>query len=777
MYFLLKLPTLFQESLLHAKQMNTLRKLSLLFSIILFSIEPAYTQLTLNKPIEQIQSQYRTVKSGDKHVEFLLQMADYYMFKNEATRNDIDSAFVFIKRAEKESDERHSPKWREEILYFLGEYYCKIGNINEGEHYFLQLTDAINKQKSIENQIKIWHRIAYFLPKGDTVGLTKEKCFRRITALYQQLNNTVKVLETQIYIADVHLDQDKLDLAESEFTQILSKYKAIHFPNLHYVYNFLSVINNRRGDYKKCLHYSLLCIESMERTNDKIGAVNLYSRLANIYHELGQASNCIIYYKKVFSCPISNPVDFYTVREAGLFVRELIAQSRSEEAFNFIQTFSKEHQPTDYYGKASLARTFAYYYTTIHNSPLAEKFTKQMIEFAKLLGKFNEITGDVEYDIGCYYFDKKQFVDAGIHFRKALFEADHVHAFTTIRDIQKMLFKADSSSGDYLSAIDHLNQAQLIDNTLFSEAKNKQIQEVQIKYETAKKDLDIRLLTEQGLVQKTQLQQANNLKNVTLVCVVLLLFIVALLCNRYIIKLRNTQRLERHQKEINDKNQSLQSLVSEKEWLLKELHHRVKNNLQLTISLLHTQSKYLSDQGAIRAIEQSQHRVRAMALIHQKLYRSDSLSQVDMPMYIREVVDQLEESFNHDERIRFHYQLSPLELDVSQAIPLGLIITEAITNALKYAFPAGYRSDEPEDSINVSLTKVDAENYQLVVQDNGVGLPDDVDLRRQGSMGANIIRRLTKQLGAILQIENSGGVSISVSFPLIKLQPYYAHDN
>ncbi|QDK77534.1 sensor histidine kinase [Spirosoma sp. KCTC 42546] len=755
--------------------MNILRKLSLLTGIALFSLEAVYAQLALNKPLDQILTQYQGAESGDKQVEFALQMADYYMFKSEATRIDIDSAFVFIKRAEKKNNELHSLKWREEILYFLSEYYYKVGDINKGKQYSIYLSNTIGKLKSIENQIQIWHRIAFILPKRDTIGLTKLNCFERITALYQRLNNTVKVLETQMYIADVHLMQDKFDLAEKEFFQLLANYKAIHFPNLHYVYNYLSVINNRRGDYKKCLHYSLLCVESMEKTNDKAGAVNLYSRLANIYHELGQTENCIRYYRKVFNCPISNPVDFYTVREAGLFVRELIALNRHKEAFSFIKTFSNEHPPADYYGKASLARTFAYYYNNIHNQPVAEKYNEQMIEFANFLGKYNEITGDVEYDIGCYYYEKKQFANAIIHFKKALFEASHVHAFTTIRDIQKMLFKADSSGGDYLSAINHLNQAQLINNTIFNEAKNKQIQEVQVKYETAKKDLDIRFLTEQGLLQKTQLQQANNLKNVTLVSIVLLLLIVALLYNRYMIKLRNSRRLERHQKEINDKNESLQALVSEKEWLLKELHHRVKNNLQLTISLLHTQSKYLSDQGAIRAIEQSQHRVRAMALIHQKLYRSDSLSHVDMSTYIREVVDQLEESFNHEEQITFHYQLAPLELDVSQAIPLGLIITEAITNALKYAFPAGYQSDEQGGTINLSLTQVDDENYQLVVEDDGVGLPEDVDLRRQGSMGANIMRRLTKQLGGIFQVETKGGVRISVSFPVIKLQPHHAH--
>ncbi|GAB4021299.1 hypothetical protein GCM10028773_29580 [Spirosoma koreense] len=745
--------------------------------MVLGLAEPAFAQLTLNKPLDQIQTQYRNLKSGDKQVEFALQMAIYYMFKNEATRFDIDSAFTFIKRAEEESIKLRSLKWREEIRYFLGEYYCKIGDMKRGEFYFLQLKTSINKIRPVENQIKLWHRIAFFLPKRDTTGLTKENCFEQIAALYQRLNNPVKVLETQVYIADVHLMQDKFDLAEKEFYQILAKYKAIHFPNLHYVYNYLSVINNRRGDYKKCLHYSLLCVESIEKTADKTGAVNLYSRLANIYHELGQAENCVIYYRKVFNCSISNPVDFYTVREAGLFVRELLALHKAKEAFNFIKTFAKDHPPADYYGKASLARTLAYYYNSIGNHSLGEKYTKQMIEFSNFLGKFNEITGDVEYDIGCYYYDRKRFISASTHFEKALFEAHHVHAFTTIRDIQQMLFKADSAKGDYLSAITHLNQAQSINKALFNEAKNKQIQEVQVKYETAKKDLDIRFLTKQGLLQKTQLQQANQLKNVTLFSIALLLLIVALLCNRYIIKLRNSHRLERHQKEINDKNQSLQSLVSEKEWLLKELHHRVKNNLQLTISLLHTQSKYLSDQGAIRAIEQSQHRVRAMALIHQKLYRSDSISQVDMPTYIREVVEQLEESFNQNEQITFHYQLSPLELDVSQAIPLGLIITEAITNALKYAFPAEYRPNGQRGTISLSLTDIDADKYQLVVQDDGVGLPADVDLRRQGSMGANIMRRLTKQLGGILQVENRGGVRISVLFPLIKIQSHHAHLN
>ena len=127
-------------------------------------------------------------------------------------------------------------------------------------------------------------------------------------------------------------------------------------------------------------------------------------------------------------------------------------------------------------------------------------------------------------------------------------------------------------------------------------------------------------------------------------------------------------------------------LLKDKEWLIKEVHHRVKNNLQMVISLLNSQSIYLNDEAAVVAIQESQRRMHAMSLIHQKLYQSENVGVIDMRAYINEFISYLKDIFETGSSIRFEQDVDPIKLDVGQAVPVGLILNEVITNSIKYAF-------------------------------------------------------------------------------------------
>ena len=168
--------------------------------------------------------------------------------------------------------------------------------------------------------------------------------------------------------------------------------------------------------------------------------------------------------------------------------------------------------------------------------------------------------------------------------------------------------------------------------------------------------------------------------------------------------IKNLQ-LSKQKEEIDKQNVNLQKLndtqtilLNEKEWLLKEVHHRVKNNLQIINSLLVSQAAFLKDRTALKAMKESQHRVKAMSLIHQKLYNSENHSSIYMPDYINELVEYLKESFNINQKVFFQMDIDPVWLDVTKVIPLGLILNEIITNALKYAFP-----HSGEDKISIQL--------------------------------------------------------------------------
>jgi two-component sensor histidine kinase len=209
--------------------------------------------------------------------------------------------------------------------------------------------------------------------------------------------------------------------------------------------------------------------------------------------------------------------------------------------------------------------------------------------------------------------------------------------------------------------------------------------------------------------------------------------------------------------EISFQKEKLKQLAEEKEWLLKEVHHRVKNNLHMIICLLESQAMYLKD-DALKAVENSQYRIFAMSLIHQKMYIKDHISTIDMAEYIPELVTKLGTSFDVRDSLNFTFNIDPVKLNSSYAIPLGLIINEAVTNAIKYAFPLCRTG-----SVHVALLE-ECSSITLLISDDGVGFLDDPSSREFDSMGIELMKGLSAEINANIRFENSGGSRITVTF-------------
>ncbi|MES1214770.1 MAG: sensor histidine kinase, partial [Bacteroidota bacterium] len=334
--------------------------------------------------------------------------------------------------------------------------------------------------------------------------------------------------------------------------------------------------------------------------------------------------------------------------------------------------------------------------------------------------------------------------------------------------------KADSASGNLLKALTENYLYNKKKDSMLNETKSFQFAQMQVIYETEKKDNNIQLLTARNQVQEASFRKANLIRNV-IIASILSLLVFAFLA--YKSKQRNNARLKAQQQEINMQNTELKNLVSEKnqlltekEWLVKEIHHRVKNNLQIIISLLNTQSNYLNNKEAIDAISESSHRMQAMSLIHQKLYQSEDTKSVNMRVYIHELADYLETSFAGSNKISFNLGIDDIDLDITQAIPVGLILNESITNAIKYAFISG-----ESGSIHVRM-KIDAQHeICLEIADNGRGFPEHFNVDESDSMGMILIRGLVKQIGGKLEINNDHGARIAITFNLDKSLKLTAH--
>lgn len=280
-------------------------------------------------------------------------------------------------------------------------------------------------------------------------------------------------------------------------------------------------------------------------------------------------------------------------------------------------------------------------------------------------------------------------------------------------------------------------------------------------YDTEKKSKDIIKLKNKTLLQQSRLKIEMFLRNAMIIFLLLLLIILGLLYKRFKFKKKTNRLLEVQQEEINQKNITLQNMLIEKEWLLREIHHRVKNNLHMIVGLLASQVEFLKNEEAIQAISISQNRIQAMSLIHQKLYQSDNLSIIDMPSYIFELTEYLKDSFEIRNGIRFILDIDSFNLPLSHSIPIGLIFNEAVTNAIKYAFP-----NQENGVINISLKTNDNKNYTLIIQDNGIGLPDDFDPYENSSLGMKLMYGLSDDIRGKFQISSENGTKITLEFTI-----------
>ncbi len=256
------------------------------------------------------------------------------------------------------------------------------------------------------------------------------------------------------------------------------------------------------------------------------------------------------------------------------------------------------------------------------------------------------------------------------------------------------------------------------------------------------------MLAEQKLaLEKSRVDMMAKERNINLVLISLLFTLVGFagLVYAYLKSIKN-QRLIAEQKYI------IENALVEKDSLLKEIHHRVKNNLQMVSSLLSLQTKNTRSKAAIEALEEGKSRVKAMALIHQKLYQNEDLSVIEMQSYIESLINSVQSVYKKGgHNINITVDAEGVELDIDRAIPFGLMLNELVSNSFKYAFP----DDDENGKIYIHIRKIGEKEGYFEYSDNGIGLPEDTDERANSSMGIRLMNRLANQLQTTLNIDKT----------------------
>jgi two-component sensor histidine kinase len=228
---------------------------------------------------------------------------------------------------------------------------------------------------------------------------------------------------------------------------------------------------------------------------------------------------------------------------------------------------------------------------------------------------------------------------------------------------------------------------------------------------------------------------------------------------------QRTSELTQANQQLIEAERRMQTSLAEKEVLLKEIHHRVKNNLQVISSLLDLQSEHTDDEPAAAMFRECQSRVRSMALVHERLYRSTDLAKIEFAGYLESLTEYLFHSYSTDSQaIRLELDVSSdIRLPIDLAIPCGLLVNELVSNCLKHAFQG-----QTAGLLQIQLLQLPEDKMFLKVVDSGKGLPDALDLENAPTFGLQLVAMLIKQLGGKLALSRTGGTAFNVTFPLNK---------
>lgn len=552
-----------------------------------------------------------------------------------------------------------------------------------------------------------------------------------------------------------------LDSAEARYIGSIEVMDGAKRKGLSMSHSLLGNTYLYRGDSKRALQQFLtaydLAVEHDDTTDCDFGLVNLF--IGFTYQDLKQPDMAVKHHlvaMNVFARhEKTNPGD---LTHAAANAAKLMIGKNPRAAIDLLLRLQKDHpivltHRTNYIIPIRLMTA----YMALRDYKNAKKYYEEAM---KILATRSPSFGLALYsEIISYQIVSGKLPDAE-KFLKAYRDRVAVQK-GALSQYYYLQHKLDSMRGDYKSALVNYTRFKAVSDSLLDQAKVKEMTQLNVAFETEKKEQAIALLKRDAEIADIRLGEEKRIRNGMVAGALVLGLILVLMFNLYRSKKRSSDQLQIQKNEIALKNNVLQRLIDEKEWLLKEVHHRVKNNLQTIVSLLESQAIYLKNAEALSAIQDSQNRVNAMSLIHQKLYQSESITTINMSVYINELVHYLMQSFvNHQRGVRFDIQVDDVELDVSQAIPVGLILNEAITNSMKYAFPTS-----GENIISVAIKERDSE-IKITVADNGIGIPPDIDIREEydEGLGLQLIEGLTKDLKGALKISSEQGVRIDISF-------------
>ncbi|KQM76314.1 hypothetical protein ASE74_19895 [Pedobacter sp. Leaf216] len=698
----------------------------------------------------------------DTKIEFLIETGSYYLYKAKEEKSDLDSAMLFLNQALQRSKILSLPKLEHLAELYICDVYRERGENLRAQIAFTTLIDKCKKAGDDETAAAASSRW------GDHLPFSQQKLayYQAAATLYQQSGNVQEYIGMQKAIADVQLNMGDLQSAEKGLLSVLAQYKNLRYKNLQFTYDLLSVVYRLQGKLKESLSNSLQAIRYMQLTGSDAAKGYFLNNLGSAYAELGNTPESVKAYQQSLEAMQFQSAEA-RLTSLKMLADGLIREGHCREVLSLTKIYEADSKTP--LAKVILATVRGNVYQSLKRYDIAEKYYLQMIDWESKMQSNLFHSAESFYTIAQFYASRNNFAKSNFYYEKVLALPKGVTPLSSIRNIYYNLYQADSAQNNLKAAIEHYKSYKQINDSLLKARSSRDMQELLIQYKANQKEQDNELLRKESTLQHNKLQRAEWLTKVTVIGLFALLVIVGLSLYGFSNRQKANRLLVSHQHEIEFKNESLQHLIDkqaklllEKEWLIKEIHHRIKNNLQVITSLLNAQSNYLQNDAALAAIKDSHNRIQSISLIHQKLFQSDHVASINIHSYIVDLMKFLCDTFHVNQRIKFEFDVPEIELDIVQAMPLGLIINEAITNIIKYAFP-----NNAEGKVLISLSDLNNGHYHFSIEDNGIGLANYHEDENASSLGITLIKGLGGQLGGEVSITSDAGVKISLNFPAL----------
>jgi len=509
------------------------------------------------------------------------------------------------------------------------------------------------------------------------------------------------------------------------------------------VYNFRGNSYFGQALYAPALEQYLEAQRILENSNNRKTLILLYNNIAACYRFTEETQRAIDYFKLALKEGKLLKDTATVARVNNNLGMQYLELERYEEARPFLDRAIAMYDDMGndiYKGISLLTRANLHNATDAYKSAIAD-YNEAMILVPE---EMVPIVHAASYaGIGAANRKMRRYSIAERYLKTSLVKAEKINHVEQIKESNRELSELYDAQGYCTKSMFHYKEYIAAKDSLFTAEQYQLLADANSKYEAEKKTQEIALLTEKDKSSSLQLKAAQR-GNILLGGGVGMFGLLSL-------------GMYYFWRKIKAKNKIISQGLQEKEILLKEIHHRVKNNLQFISALLGLQTDHVSDPTALEALQEGQDRVQSMALIHQNLYQKDTLTSVDMKEYFIKLTEGLFDSYNiRNEEISLELDIEDINLDVDSVIPIGLIVNELVSNSLKYAFV-----DMDKGDIKVELKEVN-EKLLLKVSDSGKGMKDEVKTKLGESLGYKLVNALTQQLQGTLHIENNPGAVVTL---------------